>query len=147
MSKLCFCGIIFLGGKIALKRRPDVYKLETELGEEPLLDTLPFISHNTLNIARDLNSQHIDSNNKSSDNSKSNCIKELYPTFFRVMGVYKFVSVSKASHDHCGMGYFLYYGISLFNPNGCIIVEWLLDEYVWLWIIHFIIISSSSSKW
>jgi len=40
-------------GKAALDRRLDVYKLETDNPEEPL-DTLPFISHNTLNISRDI---------------------------------------------------------------------------------------------
>ena len=47
-----------------LDRRANVYKLETEeLGDD--LDTLPFISHHTLNISRDVTSefpgQHIHS--------------------------------------------------------------------------------------
>ena len=71
-----FCGIIILGGKIALQRRPDVYKLETEFGEEPLLDTLPFISHNTLNISRDINSQQNNSTNN--NDSKFSCIAFIF---------------------------------------------------------------------
>ena len=39
-----------------LDRRADVYKLETEERVDDL-DTLPFISHHTLNIARDVLSE------------------------------------------------------------------------------------------
>lgn len=38
-----------VSGKPALDRRLDVYKLEPEP-----LHTLPFISHNTINISRDI---------------------------------------------------------------------------------------------
>ena len=45
-----------LGRKRLLDRRSDVYKLEAEeLGDD--LDTLPFISHHTLNISRDVISE------------------------------------------------------------------------------------------
>ena len=42
-------------GRHSLERRPDVYKLE----ESAPLDTLPFISVNTVNLSRDMDSKSI----------------------------------------------------------------------------------------
>ncbi len=54
-------------GKTAVSRTLDVYNLQ-ELSDEPDPHaTLPFISHHTLNLSRDLN----EANNKTNNNSES----------------------------------------------------------------------------
>ena len=65
VSFLCFSSLSAKGGKAALSRTLDVYNLQ-DLSDEPDPHaTLPFISHHTLNLTRDLhpNEANLTNNN------------------------------------------------------------------------------------